>query len=215
MAPSRPAIPASYLARVEALLATGAPRILLGLVGPPGAGKSTLARQLQGAFAEVSQVLPMDGFHLANSELQRLGRAGRKGAPDTFDAAGYLALLQRLRQPPRDHSEVIYAPEFRREIEEAVAGAIAIEPQARLVIAEGNYLLLDQAPWNAIAQLLDEAWYVEVDDRLREQRLAQRHEEFGRSRDDALAWVAQTDAPNARLIEASRPRATHLFRWDA
>lgn len=110
---------------------------------------------------------------------------------------------------------MIYAPEFRREIEEAVAGAIAIEPQARLVIAEGNYLLLDQAPWNTIAPLLDEAWYVEVDDRLREQRLAQRHEEFGRSRDDALAWVAQTDAPNARLIEASRPRATQLFRWDA
>ena len=215
MAPSRPAIPASNLARVEALLATGAPRILLGLVGPPGAGKSTLARQLQAAFAEVSQVLPMDGFHLANSELQRLGRAGRKGAPDTFDAAGYLALLQRLRQPPRDDGEVIYAPEFRRDIEEAVAGAIAIEPQVRLVIAEGNYLLLDQAPWNTIAPLLDEAWYVEVDDRLREQRLAQRHEEFGRSRDDALAWVAQTDAPNARLIAASRPRATRVFRWDA
>ncbi|MGR4869475.1 nucleoside/nucleotide kinase family protein [Variovorax sp. LARHSF232] len=215
MAPSRPAIPPSSLARVEALLATGAPRILLGLVGPPGAGKSTLAQQLQAAFAEVSQVLPMDGFHLANSELQRLGRAGRKGAPDTFDAAGYLALLQRLRQPPRDDSEVIYAPEFRRDIEEAVAGAIAIEPQVRLVITEGNYLLLDQAPWNAIAPLLDEAWYVEVDDRLREHRLAQRHEEFGRSRDDALAWVAQTDAPNARLIAASRPRATHLFRWDA
>ncbi len=216
MAPPRPAIPRSSQARVEALLATGAPRILLGLVGPPGAGKSTLAQQLQAAFAEVSQVLPMDGFHLANSELQRLGRAGRKGAPDTFDAAGYLALLQRLRQPPRgNNSEVIYAPEFRREIEEAVAGAIAIQPQTRLVITEGNYLLLDQAPWHAIAPLLDEAWYVEVDDRLREQRLARRHEEFGRSRDDALAWVAQTDAPNARLIEASRPRATHLFRWDA
>jgi pantothenate kinase len=218
MAEPRPAIPQAWLARVEALLATGAPRVLLGLVGPPGAGKSTLALQLQAAFAEVSRVLPMDGFHLANSELQRLGRAGRKGAPDTFDAAGYLALLQRLRQPPRadnNSSEVIYAPEFRREIEEAVAGAIAIEPHIRLVIAEGNYLLLDQSPWDAIAPLLDEAWYVDVEDRLREERLAQRHEEFGRSREDALAWVAQTDAPNARLIEASRPRATRVFRWDA
>jgi pantothenate kinase len=185
---------------------------LLGLVGPPGAGKSTLAQALQQVFAEVSQVVPMDGFHLANVELQRLGRAGRKGAPDTFDAAGYAALLRRLRTQGPD--EIVYAPEFRREIEEPVAGAIAVLPQTRLVITEGNYLLLDQGPWAPVAGLLDEVWYVEVDDRLRTARLTQRHEQFGRSPQEAIDWVAQTDEPNARLIDATRERAAQVFRWD-
>ena len=136
---SQPTIPPHYLARVHELLRDGQ-RKLLGLAGPPGAGKSTLALALHAAFREVSQVVPMDGFHLANTELERLGRAGRKGAPDTFDSAGYAALLQRLRAQRDD--EVVYAPEYRREIEEGVAGAIAVAPQTQLVIAEGNYLSL-------------------------------------------------------------------------
>lgn len=205
-------LPEASLARVQALLAQGAPRVVLGLVGAPGAGKSTLASALQAAFADVSVVLPMDGFHLANSELQRLGRANRKGAPDTFDACGYRALLQRLRRPPRA-GETIYAPEFRREIEEAIAGAIAIEPHHRLVITEGNYLLLDQGPWAGVAPLLDECWYVDVDERLRNDRLTRRHEEFGRSPEEAVQWVAQTDAPNAELVASTRIRANHVFCW--
>ena len=209
--PELPVVPASFVHRVRNLLQDGQ-RKLLGLVGPPGAGKSTLAQALQQVFAEVSQVVPMDGFHLANVELQRLGRAGRKGAPDTFDAAGYAALLRRLRTQAPD--EIVYAPEFRREIEEPVAGAIAVLPQTRLVITEGNYLLLDQGPWAPVAGLLDEVWYVEVDDRLRTARLTQRHEQFGRSPQEAVDWVAQTDEPNARLIDATRERAGQVFRWD-
>ena len=210
MTAPRPPVPAASLAQVRALLARGAPRVLLGLVGAPGAGKSTLASALQAAFDDIAVVLPMDGYHLANSELQRLGRAGRKGAPDTFDAAGYLALLQRLRQPA---GSTVYAPEFRREIEEAIAGAIAIEPHHRLVITEGNYLLVDDGPWAGVLPLLDEAWYVDVDDGLRNERLASRHEAFGRSPDEARQWVAQTDEPNARLVASTRGRAHRVFRW--
>ena len=210
MGARRPPAPAASLAQEQALRARGAPRVLLGLVGAPGAGKSTLASALQAAFEDIAVVLPMDGYHLANSELQRLGRAGRKGAPDTFDAAGYLALLQRLRQAPM---ATVYAPEFRREIEEAIAGAIAIEPHHRLVITEGNYLLVDDGPWAGVLPLLDEAWFVDVDDGLRNARLASRHEAFGRSPDEARQWVAQTDEPNARLVASTRGRAHRVFRW--
>jgi pantothenate kinase len=206
-----PSVPPCHLARVRDLLQDGQ-RKLLGLVGPPGAGKSLLAQTLQQAFANVSQVVPMDGYHLANNELQRLGRAGRKGAPDTFDSAGYAAMLRRLRAQRPD--EIVYAPEFRRELEEPVAGAIPVEPQTQLVITEGNYLLLDSGHWSGVAELLDEIWYVDVDDGLRTSRLTQRHEQYGRTRQDALSWVSCTDEPNARLIETTRTRANVLFRWD-
>jgi pantothenate kinase len=196
-------VPAAELARIDALLADGR-RKLLGLVGAPGSGKSTLALALLRAFPGRAQVVPMDGFHLANIELQRLGRAGRKGAPDTFDSTGFVALLRRLRE---QRDDVVYAPEFRREIEEPIAGAIAVLPQTQLVITEGNYLLLDEGPWSGAAALLDEVWYVDVEDELRLDRLVRRHEQFGRSRADALAWVEQTDEPNARRIAATRGKA--------
>jgi pantothenate kinase len=205
-----PEIPATYLRRIEALLADGQ-RKLLGLVGPPGSGKSTLALALHHALPELCQIVPMDGYHLANAELQRLGRADRKGAPDTFGSAGYVALLRRLRQ--HRPGEIVYAPEFAREIEEPIAGAIAIEAKTRLLITEGNYLLLNQGHWADVFALLDEVWYVDVDDDLRCQRLVQRHESFGRSPQAATDWVANTDEPNARLIATSRARAQVQFRW--
>lgn len=206
-----PPLPRAALERVERLIAGGGRRIL-GLVGPPGGGKSTLAGALQAAFADRSVVVPMDGFHLANVELQRLGRAARKGAPDTFDAAGYVALLRRLRV--RAPEETVYAPLFRREIEEPVAGAIPVPPEVALVITEGNYLLLDQDPWAGARSLLDEVWYVDGDDAQRIERLVRRHIQFGRGETDARAWVRDTDEPNARLIEATRGRASWTFRWD-
>jgi pantothenate kinase len=198
-------------ARIHSLLADGR-RKLLGLVGAPGAGKSTVAEALRQSLGDRAQVVPMDGFHLANVELQRLGRSGRKGAPDTFDSAGYVALLQRLREQ-RPDGDIVYAPEFRREIEEPIAGAIAVLPTTQLVISEGNYLLHDVGPWAGAAAMFDEVWYVDIDDAVREERLVRRHQQFGRSAEEARAWVASTDAPNARLIAATRARAHHMLPW--
>jgi pantothenate kinase len=197
-------LPDSFLARIETLL-SGQRRVVLGLAGPPGAGKSTVAQWLLESFRGRAQLLPMDGFHLAQSELQRLGRAHRKGAPDTFDSEGYVALLRRVHD--QREGEVIYAPEFRREIEEPIAGAIALAHETPLVITEGNYLLVDDGPWAQVRPLLDEAWYIGVDDVLRRQRLVARHMQFGRTRAQAEAWVESTDEPNARLIAAGRSRA--------
>lgn len=207
-----PAIPESYLARLREMLKEGS-RKIIGLVGPPGAGKSTVGLALREMFREVSQIVPMDGFHLANVELARLGRSHRKGAPDTFDSAGYVDLLKRLRSQAAD--EIIYAPEFRREIEEPIAGAIPIFPETQLLITEGNYLLLEEGHWKKVPTYLDEIWYVDVDDELRIGRLADRHVQFGRSREEAVAWVNNTDEPNARLIERGKHRANLVFRWDA
>lgn len=192
-----------HLERVEALTRNGR-RALLGLVGPPGAGKSTVAAALVEAMRGRAQLLPMDGFHLAQVELDRLGRAARKGAPDTFDSEGYVALLERVR---RQRDEIVYAPEFRREIEEPIAGAIALLPQTRLVVTEGNYLLLEDGPWAKVRALLDEVWYIDVDDDLRRRRLVERHMRFGRSEQAAKDWVESTDEPNARLIAKGKARA--------
>lgn len=205
-----PALPAELLAHLDALIPESGRR-LLGLIGPPGAGKSTLAAALLAARPGLCQVVPMDGFHLANSVLDHLGRRSRKGAPDTFDAAGFVALLQRLRQPVP--GEVVYVPDYRRELEEPVAGAIAVPPEVPLLIVEGNYLLLDDGPWARVADYLDETWYVVVDDDLRRERLVARHERFGRTRAEALAWVEQTDEPNARRIAQGRHRATRQVGW--
>jgi pantothenate kinase len=206
-----PVVPQDTLDRVQALIGAGRRRVL-GLVGAPGGGKSTLAQALHEVFPDRSVVVPMDGFHLAQVELQRLGRAARKGAHDTFDAHGYVALLQRLRA--QRAGETVYAPAFRREIEEPVAGAIAVDADVPLVITEGNYLLLEHGPWAGVRALLDEAWYVDGDETERIERLVRRHVQFGRSEAQARAWVRSTDEPNARLIEATRSRADRVFRWD-
>ena len=205
-----PALPGFALVQASALLPDSGRR-LLGLTGPPGAGKSTLAALLAAALGSAACVVPMDGFHLAQCELERLGRAQRKGAPDTFDAAGYRALLQRLRAAG---GETVYAPAFRREIEEPVAGAIAVGPEVRLVITEGNYLLLDQGPWAGVAALLDECWYVDVPDELRVPRLVARHVAHGRGTQAAQRWVEASDEPNARLVQGTLGRAHRVFRWE-
>ncbi|AXL48644.1 nucleoside/nucleotide kinase family protein [Paraburkholderia caffeinilytica] len=201
-----------YLNRLRQLTADGRRRIL-GLVGAPGAGKSTLAQAIVDALPGKAIIVPMDGFHLANAELVRLGRASRKGAEDTFDSAGYVALLSRLRQQRND--ETIYAPIFRREIEEPIAGAIPVAPDIPLVITEGNYLLLEHGHWKGVRPLLDEVWYVNVDSALRQQRLVSRHMRFGRNEGAARQWVLQTDEVNATLIDSTRARADLQFHWSS
>ena len=153
-------LPSDSVARLHALMA-GGQRKLLGLVGAPGAGKSTRARAIAEDLGDRARLVGMDGFHLAQAELVRLGRADRKGALDTFDGAGYVALLRRLRAADED---VVYAPEFRREIEEPVNAVVAVPRDVPLVITEGNYLLVDEGPWAHVRELLDEAWYVVQDE---------------------------------------------------
>ncbi|MFG2636559.1 nucleoside/nucleotide kinase family protein [Streptomyces sp. NPDC048362] len=184
-------------------------RAVLGVAGSPGAGKTTLAEHLvralnAGEDPPWAALVPMDGFHLADAELDRLGRRDRKGAPDTFDPAGYAALLRRLRE---NTGEVVYAPGFERVLEQPIAGAIPVAPSARLVVTEGNYLLLREGSWGRVRPCLDEVWFCEVAEDERIRRLVARHEEFGKDREAAVAWVMGTDQRNADLVATTRGRA--------
>jgi pantothenate kinase len=185
-------------------LASARPRSILGIAGAPGGGKSTLAAAVVAALGDAAVLVPMDGFHLAQAELVRQGTRDRMGAPDTFDARGYVALLERLRAA----SETVYAPAFRREIEEPIAGAIAVPPEVPLVVTEGNYLLL----WDGVRPLLDEAWYVEMDEATRLEWLIARHVEFGKTPEEARAWVMRSDQANAEVVTATRGRADLVVR---
>jgi pantothenate kinase len=199
--------------RARALVADGR-RAVLGITGPPAAGKSTLAEELVAALAPAPPPglsagawvahVPMDGFHLADAELDRLGRRDRKGAPDTFDALGYAALLRRLLD---DRDDVIYAPGFERVLEQPIAGYIPVARPARLIVSEGNYLLLDDGPWRPLRPLMTEIWYADLDHTTRLDRLIARHERFGKDQATATAWATGTDERNARLVADTRDRA--------
>jgi pantothenate kinase len=181
--------------------------VLLGVTGEPGAGKSTFAASLVADLLErkIRAVLvPMDGFHLANVALAALGRSDRKGAIDTFDGAGFAALLARLRAGGRD---TVWAPVYDRSIEESVANAIPVPAGTEVVVTEGNYLLVDEGPWDAVRGLLDEVWAVRVDPVLRAERLVARHVRFGKEPEHAAAWVESVDERNAALVRATLTRA--------
>ena len=191
----------SWASRLDALLDRGH-RVVLGITGPPGAGKTAMASLVASTFDDAVR-LPMDGFHLADVELARLGRLDRKGAIDTFDVYGYLALLQRVRSS----TEIVYAPAFNREIEQPVAGSIPVVPDARLIVTEGNYLLDDDEPWPEVRRMLDEVWFIDVAPDERRRRLTARHIEFGKSPEQAQAWVRDVDDPNAERVERVRHKA--------
>ncbi len=177
-------------------------RRILGITGEPGSGKSTLSAAVADALGPAVSVVPMDGFHLADAALGEL--AMWKGRIDTFDGWGYLTLLRRLRQ---ETSHVVFAPAFERDLEQPVAGSIAVGPGCGLVITEGNYLLHDDEPWSLVADELDEAWFCELDPVVRRTRLIERHVEFGKSGEAAHAWVARVDDANATLVRRGRAHA--------
>ncbi|MDP9999396.1 MULTISPECIES: nucleoside/nucleotide kinase family protein [Pseudarthrobacter] len=189
----------------------GGRRILLGITGAPGSGKSTFAARLQQEFGpDLAVVVPMDGFHLGNAIIDGTPLRQRKGAMDTFDVGGYLSLLQRLVR--RDES-VVYAPEFRRTLDEPVAASIAVPAAVPLVITEGNYLLADTPEWKQVRAQLDEVWFMDTPAALRLARLADRHVEFGMDRAAAQAWASGPDEANAVLIDAMRQGADRIIPW--
>ncbi|MCL2802619.1 MAG: nucleoside/nucleotide kinase family protein [Micrococcales bacterium] len=197
------------LARAAGLPRTS--RAVLGIVGAPGSGKTTLARAMAADLCAAGLpccVVPMDGFHLADVELVRLGRLQRKGAIETFDGFGYLNLLRRCLE---ETNHTIYAPAFDREIEQPVAGAIAVVPGCRLIIAEGNYLLDEAEPWPRVRDLLAESWFCLANDASRRAWLERRHIAFGKTPEAAANWVAQVDQPNAVRVVARQSLATRVL----
>ena len=195
-------------------LATDGQRAVLGIAGAPGAGKSTLARRI---VARVDAVLgagtavqvPMDGFHLANTALDALGRHDRKGAIDTFDGDGYVALVRRL---VAGDEAVVWAPDFDRRVDEPVAGSIAVPQRTRLVVSEGNYLLDDSDPWAVLADLFTETWFCAVDDTVRVDRLVGRHMRHGRDHEAARTWAVEVDGVNAVRVAPTVTRASRTVR---
>ena len=176
-------------------------RAVLGLAGPPGAGKSTLATRLVAALGERAAYVPLDGFHLSNAQLDRLGLRSRKGSEPSFDVWGYEALLRRLTAEP---TREVYVPDFDRTLDEPVAARHHVPATARLVVTEGNYLACAGPGWRAARRLMAEVWYVDAPPEVRDARLMRRHTTYGRSPEAARAWIDANDAPNAALVEGSR-----------
>jgi pantothenate kinase len=203
---------------VAPLLAAPEPaRVIIGIAGAPGAGKSTLAEALAAVFAEeleagsgpdAAVAVPMDGFHLSNVELKRLGLSNRKGALPTFDGAGFVHLLERIRAG----DELVYAPAYSRVVHESIGGVIPVFPHTRLVVVEGNYLFLPEEPWIRGRRLLDLAIYIEVPDDVRVPLLVHRQRSFGLDEETARDWVERSDEANARLIETTKPYADVVLR---
>ena len=198
---------AEAIERGAALAAGG--RAVLGIAGCPGAGKSTLSAAITASVVS-SVVVPMDGFHMLNEDLVRLGRRNRKGAPDTFDVAGFVAMLRRLRG--QSAGEVVTAPRYDRAASAPVPDAISVASDDALVITEGNYLLLDHSPWDDVRPLLDEVWFADIDDDVRVPRLIARHIQFGKTPDEAHEWVMRSDEANAALVATTRSRADVVVR---
>lgn len=181
--------------------AGGVSRYLVAVAGPPASGKSTLAEQLSTAIntqvgCEVSVVVPMDGFHLDNAVLEQLGLLQRKGAPETFDAEGFVAMVRRLASS----SETVAIPMFNRELDAVIQEAATVEPEQRILILEGNYLLLEQQPWCSVQALYDETIFLNPGMAVLEERLIARWLHYGLSKAEAREKAAINDLPNAMWV---------------
>lgn len=206
------AIP-DQLARDAIALASDSSRAILGIAGSPGAGKSTLVDELLDGIRAVKgddwvAHVPMDGFHLADVQLARIGALARKGAPDTFDAGGYAYVLERVKA---EIDEPVYVPGFDRVLEQPLAAALVVLPSARLVVTEGNYLLLDDPHWEHARRVMDAVWFVASEETLRVERLVARHIQFGKSPHEARAWVATSDQRNSELVERTASKADRVI----
>lgn len=187
---------------------SGKPRTIVGIVGPPAAGKTTIAEKLVQLLGPRSATLSMDGFHLPKRTLVKLGKRDRMGAPDTFDVDGFVSLLIQLSGNP---GTTALAPGFDRTVEEPIPDAITLGPELSTIVVEGNYLLHDSGGWERIAPLLDLSFFVRIEQDIRMVRLIERHVHYGKTPDAALAWATGPDADNARLIGATAERADHVI----
>ena len=191
-------------------------RFLLGVAGVPGSGKSTFATQLVDQLNRsrdpgdpIAVVVGMDGFHLHSDELDARGWRDRKGAPHTFDAAGFIARLHELRRTP---VAVVRMPVYDRTIHEPRPDALTVGAVTRIAIVEGNYLLLDEPPWDAVRPLLDEVWYLDVPHELAMQRVRARHVRGGLDAAAADRKITVNDLPNASIVQATRLRADRVLQ---
>jgi sulfofructose kinase len=189
-------------------------RYLLGIVGPPASGKSTLAKTLAEILSNHLQsakciCIPMDGFHKTNAELVENDLLSVKGAPNTFDVEDFIQLLSKLRN---DLENVIYAPKYDRALHDPLPNALQVNPDHRIVLVEGNYLLLDIDPWRQCKSYLDDVWYVDLPLSRIRSRLIKRHRDGGKSLDQAHAKVETSDIPNVRIIESSKTFATKIIQ---
>jgi len=196
------------LSEIDRFLSAGKERIILGIVGKPGAGKSTMTNHIMEYLVGKSVALfPMDGFHFSNKVLVETGRRERKGAPDTFDAHGFTSLLGRIKN---ETTKDIYFPIFHREFEESYAAEGVIPAGTKLVLTEGNYLLLDSPEWEEVRPLLDESWYLAPRDSIRQERLILRHEKYGKNKEEASKWALGSDEKNAEIVESTKKYATKI-----
>lgn len=201
-----------FFSEIERTLASNVPRVIFGVIGKPGAGKSTVSQKVKERFPEDDvAIISMDGYHLSNEVLDVQAKRDRKGAPDTFDVDGFVTLLAKVKSFT---NEKITFPIFHREIEASVADEGVIFSTAKLIIVEGNYLLSIENGWGEVRQYLDKSWVIKLPDEVRMARLIRRHAESGKSHLDAESWARGSDENNAQFIAGTEHLADFTLEVD-